>query len=719
MQAPPLPHSQLLVFWAQLLVLLLVARSLGAGARRLGQPAVLGELAAGLLLGPSVFGLLAPGAHAWLFPPDPAQAALLGGVGWIGVFLLLVVVGLETDLELVRRMRGAATRVAAGGLLVPFAGGAAIGMLLPESFVGHAAGRHTFALFMATALCISALPVIAKILADLDLLRRSIGQTILAAAMVDDVVGWTLLGVIAGIAQSGTLTASNLLGGLGGVALFLVVVIVFGQRVVDALLRAARRRRAGVVGGLTLMTLIALALGAGAQALGSEGVFGAFVAGVLIGRSRFADSEVLGQLEAVVLAVFAPVYFASAGLRVDLSLLADPDVLGWSLAVLGVGCVSKFTGAYAGSVVAGLRRREGMALAVGLNARGAVEIVVATVGLSLGILNTGSYTAVVLLAMATSLMTPPLLRAVLRGLHASDEEETRLLRERQLGANVLLRAQRLLLPSHGGPNSRLAARIMHLVWPEGIPATVLSAGGDVRPEEMELVVGALRGRPVEYEHVPGSDALRSILDHASLGYGAIALGATDQKIAGRLVSPIVDGLLAASPLPVIMVRTGSEVDADAPLRFETVLVPAIGTRPGRAAQEVAFSIARQLGAEVILAHVLSMPVVQGRGYGQPWGAGGPPRRPGERDDRTAMAASVVEEARALAAELGVYAVPVIRTSTSVPEGLLDLARERGADLIVLAANVRQASGRPFLGHGVEYILEHSAVPVVVVTAPPG
>ncbi len=706
MQTAPLGHADLLTFWGQLFVLLLAARALGGAARRVGQPAVLGELAAGVLLGPSVLGALAPGLRAWVFPGDPVQAALVGGVGWMGVFLLLVLVGIETDLELIRRFRRTTAWVVVGSLVLPFVSGAVLGLVLPESFLGAAGGRGTFALFMATALCLSALPVIAKILADLDLLRRNIGQISLAAAMVNDVVGWTLLGVIAGLAERGSVGATDLIWSVSGVGLFLLVASLLGRRIVDALLREARRRRVGVGGGLSLVTLITLGFGASAQALGTEALLGAFIAGVLLGRSRFADTEVLGHLETFVLSVIAPLYFATAGLHVDVSLLVQPEILRWSLAVLAVGCASKLVGAFAGARLAGLGRREGLALGVGLNARGAVEIVVASVGLSLGVLSASSYTAVVLLAMATSMMAPPLLRWTLHGWGGGEEERHRLAAERRMRANVLLRTERILLPSHGGPNSRLAARIVHAVWPEGAPATVLSAGAGVRAEEIDLVVGALERRPVEYEHVASNDPLRAILEHSRLGYGAIAVGATDQKIAGRLVSPVVDGLLAASELPLIVVRASADVDADRPLSFRRVLVPAIGTRTGRAAQEVAFSLAKRLGAEVILAHVVSLPSSLSV------------REPA-RDEQFSLAASVVEEARSLAAEFGAHAVPAIARSASVPEEILALARARDADLIVLAANVRQASGRPFLGHGVEHILEHSPVPVVVVTTPPG
>jgi Kef-type K+ transport system membrane component KefB len=703
-------EHQLLLFWLQLLALLLAARGLGGAMRAIGQPAVIGELAAGVLLGPSVLGHLAPGLHGWLFPDDPLQKSLLSGPAWIGVFLLLILTGLETDLALIRRLGRATAHVAVASLVLPVFAGVGLGAVLPAAFVGERAEREVFALFMGTALGISALPVIAKILSDLDLMRRNVAQVLLAAAMANDIAGWILLGIVAGLAQSGVLDAGHLAVTVGGLALFLALAFTLGQRGVDALLRTVTLRRWGLSGSLTAVLLVALAAGATTHAIGLEAVFGAFIAGIVLGRSRFHDTEVFSQLDGVTRAFFAPLFFATAGLRVDLGLLGEPEVLAWGIAVVAIATASKAGGAYLGSRLAGLPRREGLALGVGLNARGAVEIVVATVGLSLGVLNAHSYALVVLMAIITSMMAPPLLRLVLRGWHGDEEEQARLARERQLGGNVLVRASRVLLPSHGGPNSVLAARLVDLAWPEGAEVTVLSAGRDVPAEDLARVQAVLSGRPMVYQHEAVKEPLRAILDQASLGYGAIAVGATDERIAGTLISPVVDELLASSPLPVVMVRRGKALAPDQAPRIRRILVPAIGTQPGRAAQEIAYGVAKRVGARVLLAHVVTSPsVAQAFSYG------------GDEvgTARPTVVEHVVEEATALAREMGVRAEPVIRTGASAAELIDQLARENHVDLLVLAANLRQFTGRPFLGHGVEYLLEEAAPTVVVVTAPPG
>ncbi len=712
--------DHLLVFWIQLLVLLSTAHALSAVARRFGQPSVVGALLAGLLLSPSVLGAIAPGAQHWLFPDDELQKGLLQGVAWIGVALLVLITGFETDLALVRRLGRAAAWVAVSAQLVNFSTGFGVGMLLPDELLGVHATRATFAMFMATALAISALPVIARMLVELDLMRRNFGQITLAVATADDVVGWVLLGAIAGAARSGNFGVSTVALRFAAAALFLVFAFVAGQRLVDAALRAVMRRGAGVSGAVATSLLIVLFAGAATQSIGIEAIFGTFVAGILLGRSRYQTSDTFPRLETLTSAFFAPLFFASAGVRVDLGALADPVVLGWGLAVFGAACLSKFAGAFIGSRIARLHTLEGLALGAALNARGGVGLIVATVGLGAGVLDQASYTIIVLIAMATSMMAPPLLSILARHWHGDEEEQRRLASERIHGQNLLVRPGRVLLPTHGGPNSVLAARILDLAWPEGTQVTVFSAGPDVPPGDLRRVLAQFEKKPAEHVHSREEAPLAAVLEQASFGYGAVVVGASNARDEGRMVSPFVDGLMAASPVPVVMIRRGGMLDrADVP-HFQRVLVPAIATLPGRAAQEVAFGIAKRLGCEVLLAHVVKTPAPgEELLYSRfEWKRDGG-SIDGDRDAPWSVARRVMDEARALAREIGIEAETAIRIGISAPREILSLSREAGADLIVLPASLRQLSERPFLGYGVEYMLRNSECTVCVVSLPAG
>jgi Kef-type K+ transport system membrane component KefB len=206
----PLDEHHLLMFWVQFVVLVLVARLLGAAMNRIGQPAVIGELAAGVVLGPTVFGALWPSGAAWLFPRDAEQSAMLLVAGWVGIVMLLILTGFETDLALIRQRGTAGVAVAGGSVLVPFVLGLGIGFVLPRVFIGEGKPAVVFALFIAAALSISSLPVIAKILSELGMTRRNFGQLTLAAGMANDVIGWLILGVIASMARSGSIHVGDL-----------------------------------------------------------------------------------------------------------------------------------------------------------------------------------------------------------------------------------------------------------------------------------------------------------------------------------------------------------------------------------------------------------------------------------------------------------------------------------------------------------------------------
>ena len=207
---------------------------------------MVGEIAAGVILGPSVLGELAPDVFDWLFPVDAVQSGLLFSIGWVGVILLLLATGFETDLTLIGKLGKAAVWVTIGSLTLPFAFGLGGGFIAPDALIGADIDRPVFALFLATALTISSLPVIAKILGELRLLRRNFGQLTLAVGMANDVIGWVLLGLIAGLAGSGEFDLERLATVVIGLLVLLSAAVLVGQRVFDAILHQMRRQGVGL-----------------------------------------------------------------------------------------------------------------------------------------------------------------------------------------------------------------------------------------------------------------------------------------------------------------------------------------------------------------------------------------------------------------------------------------------------------------------------------------
>ncbi|MFL6160598.1 MAG: cation:proton antiporter [Jatrophihabitantaceae bacterium] len=407
---------QLLVFLLQIGLLLGAAVLLGSLATRCSLPAVVGELAAGVLLGPSLLHRLVPGLSGWLLPHNANQLHLLDGVGQLGVLLLVGSAGSQLDLRLLRRHRRGIACVGTGALLIPLVLGVATGFLLPAMLRPAGTDHAEFAVFIGVAICISAIPVIASALMHMGLFDRPIGQLIMGSAAVDDIAGWLLLSVL-----SATATTGFRMGALGKpvgfLVLILLVTVTIGRPVTRFVLRLANA--APNPGTRVAVVVVLLVLcGAGTQALGMEPILGAFLGGLLIGSSGLLDPQAALALRTVVLAVLAPLFFATAGLRIDLGALSRPAVLGSGVALLAVAVVSKFAGSYLGARAGRLGHWEGLALGAGLNARGVVELIVAVVGLRLGVLNSASYTVIVLIAVFTSMMAPPLLRAAVNRMPA-------------------------------------------------------------------------------------------------------------------------------------------------------------------------------------------------------------------------------------------------------------------------------------------------------------
>jgi len=385
-----------------LALIIVLARLLGAVARRMGQPPVLGEIVAGILLGPTIWGTK---ITATLFPPTliPPLTALAD----LGLVFFMFVVGYEVDLGLVRGRGRVAASVAIGSIVAPLALGIGLGAWFVHRYHPH--DPTSFILFFGTAMSITAFPVLARILSDRGLHRTRVGGLALAAASVDDVLAWALLAVVIAVAGAGA----------GHHQLRLVLAPVYAA-VMIWLVRPALRRLAEVYqrqGRLTptvLAAVLAMLLlsSYATDWMGVKFIFGAFIFGIVMPRDEPALREaILERLEQVSVLVLLPVFFVVAGLNVNLRGIGLSGLVDLVLIML-VAVAGKFGGAYFGARVTGIRRRQAGALAALMNTRGLTEIVILTVGLQLGILNKALFTLMVVMAIVTTGMAGPLLKVI-------------------------------------------------------------------------------------------------------------------------------------------------------------------------------------------------------------------------------------------------------------------------------------------------------------------
>jgi len=468
----------LAIFAAELILLLLVGRLLGEVMNRIGQPALFGQLLAGVLLGPSVFGLLLPEWRAVVFPDNKTLKTMIDAVAQIGILLLLLLTGMETNLALVQRRRRAVVASSVSGIAVPFACGVALAYALPTDVVPSHENQLVTALFLGTALAISSVKIVAMTLMEIGVIRRDIGQLILATAILDDTIAWIIIAVIAGIATHGTVDLQTVGASIAGTALFLAFCLTIGRRLVAWLIVWVNDHMTIEVPVITAILVVMLTLALTTELIGVHTALGAFVAGIMIGQSPILTEHIENELRGFIFAFFAPVFFAVAGLGMDLRTLMDPTLLLFTVAVIAVASVGKFTGALIGGRLGGLTTLESLALATGLNARGSTEVIIASIGLAMGALSKELYTMIVAMAVVTTMAMPPMLRWMMKRVPLGEEEAKRLEKEEAELDQSLPKMERALVYVDDSPNGRLAARLAGLFAArQQVLATVIDANG--------------------------------------------------------------------------------------------------------------------------------------------------------------------------------------------------------------------------------------------------
>lgn len=703
-------HHDVLVLLVQLSILLFTARLLGALAQRFGQPTVIGEIGAGILLGPSFLSGLVPALGGWIVPQTPTQGYLLETVSLIGVLFLLLITGLETDLPLIRRQARSALGVAAGGLIVPLLMGFGLGWVLPDSLLVDVERRFIFAAFLATALAISAIPVLAKVLMDLNLTRRNIGQTVIAAAMIDDTTGWILLSVVVGLASGASLSFLGVVQSVVVVLAFIGLTLTLGRRLVRWLFRFVQNEIEGRAKFLSLSVLLMFVWGAIAQEIGLEALLGAFVIGIVLGQMPALPSETVHTLEDVTLAIFAPMFFAVAGLKVNIATLLTPELLFITLVLILVATLSKLLGVYVGArYLAGIDHWTAIFYGAGLNARGSMGIIIATIGLTLGMLSQAMFSMIVLMSVVTSLIAPFILRYALPNIPIDVEEVERLKREASARENVIQNVRRVLLPLRPRPDAGtvqtvevvlLARLAKHKSDLQTTLMTVSSvAQRDESTRALNQMAGAFSGLSVGKRVAVGEAADEAILNEARRGYELMLVGASEGITSTDvLFTPIVDYLVRLAPCPVVVVRAPNVAPDWKPSR---ILIPTNGSNASLRAAELAYGLATEGDETLFFLRVVE--------YAEP----SPTDVSGTlvlRQMKTAWQS--VDELMALG-NGRVTTERQVLVGKAPEEEILHYAEAQSIDLIILGTSVG-AGERLYLGPRVERILKRATCPVLVI-----
>lgn len=406
-----LTSYEITVMFVALGTLLAVARCLGEVAKRYHQPAVVGEILAGVLLGPTVLGALAPDWSAWLFPTAGPNALVLDSFATLAIALFLLVAGMEVELSTMWRQGKTAAIVGLAGVIAPFAIGFSAAWYLPWSLGWEGiVDVRIFALFFATALSISALPVIARTLLDLNLYRSDFGMIIIAAAVSNDLVGWIVFALILGLMGHENTHGLSIGATIAMTLGFTGLMLTLGRGLIHRVLPWVKAHTSWPGGVLGFAMVLALFGAACTEAIGIHAIFGAFIVGVAIGDSAHLRSQTRTVIEQFVSFIFAPLFFASIGLSVNFVTYFD-----WRLAliVFVIASLGKVFGCGLGARFSGLPQREAWALGVAMNARGAMEIILGLLALKYGVIHERLFVALVIMALATSALSGPVMTWIL------------------------------------------------------------------------------------------------------------------------------------------------------------------------------------------------------------------------------------------------------------------------------------------------------------------
>jgi Kef-type K+ transport system membrane component KefB len=401
-----LTSAEVLNFLIIVSVILISSRLLGEVFRKFKQPVVVGEILAGIIIGPSLLGSVFPDLFKQVFLSQPRAYGAFDGLANVGVIMLMFIAGTEVDLKQIRKQGKQAASISLMGLLFPFAlGFFCIWFFHDYIFAVPETNRLIPALFFGTALSITALSVIVKVLMDLNIIRTKVGGLVLTAAMIDDFLGWILFSIIIQMMNAKASDAS--FSSILMVLIFVGFMMTAGRWLINKILGFAAKYLAPPSGVITVGICLCMLGAVFTEYLGIRGIFGAFLVGVAVGDSEHFNKNIEHLIQQFIVNILAPLFFASVGLRVNFVTNFDLSVV---LIILGIACVAKIVGAGIGSRMSGLNKNESLSIAFGMNARGSQEIVLGMLALQAKIIDERIFVGLVVMTMVTILIAGPVMK---------------------------------------------------------------------------------------------------------------------------------------------------------------------------------------------------------------------------------------------------------------------------------------------------------------------
>lgn len=406
-----LNENDITIFLLSIGVMLFFARSFGELSRKFKQPLIIGEIIAGIVLGPTIFGNLFPSAFSYLFESSASSITALSGITTMAVVMLMLVTGLEIDLGLTLRQGKAASSISSLGFIFPFLVGFIIAYFAPQTMgINNPDMRFVFALFIGVALSITALPVVAKVLMDLKIFKTDVGFVIITSAMINDLIGWIIFSLILGMMGKHA-HGMELHWLIITLFSFVLLTLLVGRKIINLLIPYLNKFTSFPGGVLNFIFILGFLCAAFTEYIGIHAIFGAFIIGIAIGDSTHLKEETREMIHQFVTNIFAPLFFVAIGLRVNF--IDNFDLLLVSIFLI-LAFVGKVVGSGLGAYFGGKSFDDCMVIGFGMNARGAMEIILGLLALQSGLITEKVFVALVIMALVTSITSAPLMNIFLK-----------------------------------------------------------------------------------------------------------------------------------------------------------------------------------------------------------------------------------------------------------------------------------------------------------------
>jgi Kef-type K+ transport system membrane component KefB len=403
-------HHPLSIFLLQMMVIIVASQFFGFLFRRMGQPSVMGEILAGIVLGPSVIGSAFPAFTDFVFPA--ASLTNLQMLSQIGLVLFMFVIGMELDLNLIRSKARSAVFISNASIVVPYFLGVALSYFLYKQYAPPSIPFYAFALFMGIAMSITAFPVLARIIRERGLTNSKLGAISLTCAAANDISGWCILALVIAVVKAGSIGSSLYTMLLA--AVYIVVMLTVVRKALRRLARKADGDKSLKGSAMALIFLVMLLSAYISEVIGIHALFGAFLAGIVMPDEWSFRKLIIDKIEDVALVLLLPLFFVFTGLRTQIGLLNDWSLWGVCLVIIAVAIAGKLGGSAIAARIKGETWQDSLAIGALMNTRGLMELVILNIGFDLGILTPEVFTMMVVMALVTTLMTAPLLQLINR-----------------------------------------------------------------------------------------------------------------------------------------------------------------------------------------------------------------------------------------------------------------------------------------------------------------